>query len=340
MFAGCLIEGNIVDQYGIGVPGVTVTLTGEASMSTTTDNNGKFRFGSLENQLSAGSYTVTPSKPGYSFEGKNVSITTTQTQNGPVTIPVNGVDFDIENNGTAYILAVDGMSFKNSIPALPDFEKTSNYLKSALEEMNEENVFGIDNSNIISLIWSRDSEKTDIAVDDLRSILKKLAVAQKDGKKVVVVSHSWGTVLSYLALSYESVVDVPIELDLFITLGSPLGSNLAHEGKLYPLEEIISGYVSTWLQRLDFESCTNCYPRVEKWVNYWVWGDIISGPVHDFDVLAEDIQMGPTGATVLSRNALTTATWHKYDSLQPDGSENNQDLKNLVKSEILKALGI
>ena len=50
--------------------GVAVNLTGAATRSTTTDANGNYVFGSLAN----GGYTLTPSKPGYTFDPLSVGI--------------------------------------------------------------------------------------------------------------------------------------------------------------------------------------------------------------------------------------------------------------------------
>lgn len=57
------ILGRIVDGNGAPVSGVTVTLTGDANKTTATDGNGYYQF----RDLLRGDYTVTPSKPGWSF---------------------------------------------------------------------------------------------------------------------------------------------------------------------------------------------------------------------------------------------------------------------------------
>jgi hypothetical protein len=50
-----------VTSSGIGLQGVTMTLSGAESATATTDASGNFSFASLAN----GSYTITPSKTGY-----------------------------------------------------------------------------------------------------------------------------------------------------------------------------------------------------------------------------------------------------------------------------------
>jgi formylglycine-generating enzyme required for sulfatase activity len=94
------------------VAGVTVTLSGIADITTTTDSKGEYQFGDLNNMLSAGKYTITPSGPGYNFtpSSKNVIITNQplfDSENFPW--PVIDVDF----LAASYIAVnVNGISFK------------------------------------------------------------------------------------------------------------------------------------------------------------------------------------------------------------------------------------
>jgi len=101
VFSGCIIKGKVVDENGRGLAGVTVTLSGEASMTTTTDRRGFYQFGTMDSTLSEGSYSVTPSKPGYSFTPtvRNVTITTGTLEGyGEVPWPVGHVVFtDVRN---------------------------------------------------------------------------------------------------------------------------------------------------------------------------------------------------------------------------------------------------
>ena len=57
------IVNGTVTLGGTGLIGVTVTLAGNASATAITDANGNYSF----NNLSSGSYTVTPSLTGYAF---------------------------------------------------------------------------------------------------------------------------------------------------------------------------------------------------------------------------------------------------------------------------------
>jgi hypothetical protein len=78
---GYSVSGTVTSG-GVGVAGVAVKLTGTATKSTTTDDNGNYRFSGVV----TGSYTVTPSKPGRTFAPVSTSVKV----NGE---DVNGVDF-------------------------------------------------------------------------------------------------------------------------------------------------------------------------------------------------------------------------------------------------------
>jgi len=62
--------------------GVTITLTGDSTTTTTTSSEGSYIFGWLAN----GSYTITPSKNGYTFDPASEIITVSDNY-------ITGVDF-------------------------------------------------------------------------------------------------------------------------------------------------------------------------------------------------------------------------------------------------------
>jgi len=64
------VSGTITSGGG-PLAGVTVALSGTASKTTTTNSSGNYIFTTIGN----GSYTVTPSKTGYSFSPLNRSVT-------------------------------------------------------------------------------------------------------------------------------------------------------------------------------------------------------------------------------------------------------------------------
>lgn len=66
----CVISGRVTSG-GSGLAGVTVTLSGAASRTTTTDNNGNYNFSGL----APSSYTITPSRSGYTFNPASLPVT-------------------------------------------------------------------------------------------------------------------------------------------------------------------------------------------------------------------------------------------------------------------------
>jgi hypothetical protein len=57
------MSGTVTDSTsGTGLAGVTMTLSGASTSTTTTDSSGDYSFG-----LANGSYVVTPSLTGYTF---------------------------------------------------------------------------------------------------------------------------------------------------------------------------------------------------------------------------------------------------------------------------------
>jgi len=94
MSSGCFIKGRVINENGNGLSGVTVILSGAASMSTTTDSDGYYQFGDLDNPLSEGSYTVTPSISQSNIIPPNKHVTLAIPPSESVPWPAIGVDFE------------------------------------------------------------------------------------------------------------------------------------------------------------------------------------------------------------------------------------------------------
>ncbi len=238
----------------------------------------------------------------------------------------------------AVIVTVDGLDFTNfAIPMAFVPSQTESYLEKAIKTFG----ISISENDLLPFIWNRDARSTDQHIKNLRSFLRNAYTkAKNENKKFIIISHSWGTFLSYMALSFESTVQTPIEADLFVTLSSPLGTYFAHQPPIYLLEIPINGYVNEWFAALNYSNCDNCYPRANRWVNYWAWGDLVSGPVDNYNSFSINIQVDPNIYNNNSdyRNFSTTKNWHMFTSLQPEGPIDNQSLKDQVKQEILLAI--
>jgi 6-phosphogluconolactonase (cycloisomerase 2 family) len=92
------ISGTVSGGAGSpGVPGVIMSLTGAATSSITSSPTGSYSLAGLVN----GTYTVTPSKPGYSFIPPSASLTINDAN-------VSGVNFAVPGNVPRYLFQVNG----------------------------------------------------------------------------------------------------------------------------------------------------------------------------------------------------------------------------------------
>jgi hypothetical protein len=142
----------------------------------------------------------------------------------------------------------------------------SQYLVDAIDD-NSRKMFGDKKIAITPFVWANVMYDTG-AVSRLSRLLESWTNATNaTGGPLIVVSHSWGTVLSYLAISANS----RIHIDKLITLGSPLEANLA-----------VSMYSNEWLNAFGLLSLPKAL-NVDKWHNYWAKCDPISARIHIAD---------------------------------------------------------
>lgn len=102
---------------------------------------------------------------------------------------------------------------------------------------------------------------TDGIADSIRDIVKReIRAAGAPGAPVCLIAHSMGTVIAYEALWQLTHEDrAPVDIDLFLTLGSPLGMN----------------YVQHRLLGLGRGDAS--YPAgIRRWVNISAVGDLVS----------------------------------------------------------------
>jgi hypothetical protein len=113
--------------------------------------------------------------------------------------------------------------------------------------------------------WSRNIYNTDETVIALSTVLEGLSKTSKDNHSpFVVMAHSWGTVLAFLAISRNNRIAV----DKFVTLGSPLNAQNQTVGD-FTMEALTRWGMTT------VKKPTN----VRIWSNYWAGCDPISGAI-------------------------------------------------------------
>jgi len=99
VMAGYSISGQVTGAAGTPLGGVTITLSGSAGATATTDANGDYNFSGLL----AGSYTVTPSGAGYAFTPPSqtfTSMSSNQTANFTATLLTVQLQSDVMSEST------------------------------------------------------------------------------------------------------------------------------------------------------------------------------------------------------------------------------------------------
>lgn len=99
----------------------------------------------------------------------------------------------------------------------------------------------------------------DIAEHTRRQLKRPLEAAASAGRPVLLIAHSMGSVISFDALWQLSHVDKrPVEVDTWLTLGSPLGQN----------------YLQKRLLGCDREGVERYPDNVRRWLNVAAYGDM------------------------------------------------------------------
>ncbi|OWY70602.1 hypothetical protein B7486_13365 [cyanobacterium TDX16] len=248
--------------------------------------------------------------------------------------------------GDAVIVCVDGLSLLESIPYNPvNWDNSEHYLNTAVATMGFPS-----NPTICSFGWSRDIHDTEQAVNSLKGfITDEWNTAQSLDRKFIVISHSWGTVLSYAALTRLAQEGSPVHCDLLITLGSPLGTDQV------PTFPTIRDATFDRLIQLGVYPSSVISPSTDRWINYWTWADAFSGPIGNLVAPAifneERVFEGITHYNPYRTFPLLipdyTCLFHEFDSLRPESDGacpnpfvfvDNQLLRDSVKAEILAVM--
>jgi hypothetical protein len=177
------------------------------------------------------------------------------------------------------ILTVDGISVAKTaqLPAA-----RSAYLQPIFQKITA------DSGAIVTWReWSGDALKdTSGTVTALRAQILQL-VQDKQGRPLVIVTHSWGGVLAYLALK-DLTIDKSDPLpagavDLFTTIHTPLGMpapNAMLAGTYFAALRDLRTYVESLMSSSEPVSL----PSVRTWENYYSKEDELSGPISAADV--------------------------------------------------------
>lgn len=170
------------------------------------------------------------------------------------------------------VILIDGINFGSFIDLL---FPPSDYLYKAIVSTKIDTTTWLHRiaekgGSVVQFIWSNDIGDTDVVIPKLTDYLEKYTqIKNQNGTSLMVLAHSWGTVLSYIAM-YKN--PSTISVDKFITLGSPLD---AQSSILYIP---ISTFTNNVLHGNSITEVDNL-PNVTQWHNYWADCDPISGPI-------------------------------------------------------------
>jgi len=162
-----------------------------------------------------------------------------------------------------YVITIDGTHIISVLnPSYPP--DATHYLYDAIDPywtgLIESRV-----GTITHFDWSRNIYDTDDYVVELSAVLEGLTkLSKKNHSPLVVLSHSWGTVLAYIAISHNKNIVV----DKFVTLGSPLN---AQNGT-------VNAFTKDTLARWNINKISSPN-NVRTWSNYWAQCDPISGSI-------------------------------------------------------------
>jgi hypothetical protein len=234
------------------------------------------------------------------------------------------------DNTNAIIVTVDGLSFVNTLVGTT-IENSNNYLQTNLRNL-------INSGSIRTFTWSGAAGDTAAILASSSSGLRKFLLDNykeaRDSKKAfIVVGHSWGTFLTYIALSLEP----SIQCDLFITMSSPLGTS---SGLPASPEQIVRDYTDARLAEISFNIPGTSYPNAKVYYNFWANGDLISGPLSGKIPAATSVQDVKVDSGIAdNRNVTDCYFWHKFTTT---GNEvvDSSDPNYSVYTAYLLTLGI
>ena len=123
--------------------------------------------------------------------------------------------------------------------------------------------------NLHYIPWSGDSLNTDDEIGKIKDQLERLVkLSLQRGQPLIIVGHSWGTVLAYRALSELGKEGrMPANsVSQLVMMGSPINSQ----------NDIYRGESAEYM---DWQGTDSLDDYVQSWSNYWIKKDKVSGEI-------------------------------------------------------------
>ncbi|MFZ2634387.1 MAG: PKD domain-containing protein [Desulfosalsimonadaceae bacterium] len=168
------------------------------------------------------------------------------------------------------VIIVDGINPISTATGSISGESGTGYLYAAIDS-DWQIAFRDKIGPIQPFYWANDANYNDAAIQSLTDILMSAYAQTKSANApLVVISHSWGTFLAYVALSKNP----DIVVDKLITMGSPLDADPLSSN---PVRKIIGSF--TALKLLLQLTTVHPLSNVKIWNNYWASCDWVSASI-------------------------------------------------------------
>lgn len=258
---------------------------------------------------------------------------------------IRTVNIDTSLHYDALIITVDGIAGTYGVICgeVGDLFETcrtreTNYLESAVNSLGLE-----DNIHVEAHQWNGFTATSREEIDNIKElILDRYEYTNNNDAKLIAIGHSWGTFLTYVALG--ELADM-VEIDLYILLSSPFGTEFRPLFDFYgdPLFDIpakvgIMNKVNSILSEIDV-SLDQLSINAERVINWWVRGDLISGPINQINSSFEDKYINfadPIIPFAYQTMFPLGESYHDYTKLK--SGLHSDYLRNEVKKNILSTL--
>lgn len=254
-------------------------------------------------------------------------------------------------NYDALIIAVDGIAGLYGVLCNEGgdiFEtcrtRETNYLEDSINSLGLSENFHIEAHQ-----WDGFTATSRDEIDNIKDlILDRYEYTSNNNAKLIVIGHSWGTFLTYVALGELSD---SVEVDLYIMLSSPIGT-IFRKGDIWfglPDEDAkiidlatklgIIGKVNSVQNQIGV-TIEDLEINANRIINWWVRGDLISGPVVELNSSYEDRYIhyfswfrSLTWQTILPSGE----SYHDFTKLI-SGIHDSNFIREEVKSELMNTL--
>jgi len=186
-----------------------------------------------------------------------------------------------------------------------DQERATSYVAAALSEAwGYTSCTAPADCDIVEIPWNGDlSDGNDVrrAIDQAKAVLVEAAIGGSRAP-IVLVAHSWGTILAHVALSeLDQEGFSPDAVTVVAALGSPIGAQCANPIRL----AVLATEAGTPGARLIGNEQAAIPATAATWLNVWTQTDILSGPVETADQNLRTLSGGDVdcGFRDLTRNS-------------------------------------